>query len=31
LLGGAYVGGGTPIALGATFGHLAARHAAALR
>jgi succinate dehydrogenase/fumarate reductase flavoprotein subunit len=28
VLGGAYVGGGTPIALGATFGHLAARHAA---
>lgn len=27
-LGGAYVGGGTPIASGATFGYLAGRHAA---
>jgi succinate dehydrogenase/fumarate reductase flavoprotein subunit len=27
VLGGAYVGGGTPIASGATFGYLAGRHA----
>ena len=30
-LGGAYVGGGTPIASGATFGYLAGRHAASRR
>jgi succinate dehydrogenase/fumarate reductase flavoprotein subunit len=29
VLGGAYVGGGTPIGSGATFGYLAGRHAAA--
>jgi len=29
VLGGAYVGGGTPIASGMTFGYLAGRHAAA--
>lgn len=29
VLGGAYPGGGTPIASGATFGYLAGRHAAA--
>ena len=29
VLGGAYVGGGTPIASGATFGYIAGRHAAA--
>ena len=29
VLGGAYVGGGTPIASGATFGYLAGRHVAA--
>lgn len=29
VLGGAYVGGGTPISVGATFGFLAGRHAAA--
>ncbi|MGD9998058.1 MAG: FAD-dependent oxidoreductase [Ilumatobacteraceae bacterium] len=29
VLGGAYVGGGTPIACGATFGFIAGRHAAA--
>ena len=29
VLGGAYVGGGTPIASGCTFGYIAGRHAAA--